>query len=334
VTVAGTVRHDVGMELVSLADVRTAADVLDGVAVHTPLVPCPWADRAGSGAHLWVKPESLQPIGAFKLRGAYYAISCLPVDVRERGVVTHSSGNHGRAIAYAAREFGVPAVVVMPKVTPPVKIAAVEALGAEIVLVDPDDRDTVTAEIAERRGMSIVPPFDDRHVIAGQGTVGLEIVADRPDVEVVLVPIGGGGLASGLSTAIKAINPEIQVYGVEPEFAAETLESVREGRLVTWSSELTYRTVADGVRTPPSELTFAHIREHVDGIVTVTEEQIEATVGLLAREANLVAEPSGAVAPAAYLFAGDRLPPGRTVAVISGGNLDPAYLATLISREA
>jgi threonine dehydratase len=321
------------MELVSLTDVRTAADVLDGVAVHTPLVPCPWADRAGSGAQLWVKPESLQPIGAFKLRGAYYAISCLPADVRVRGVVTHSSGNHGRAVAYAAREFGIPAVVVMPKVTPPVKIVAVEALGAEIVLVDPDDRETVTAEIADRRGLSIVPPFDDRHVIAGQGTVGLEIVNDRPDAEVVLVPIGGGGLASGVATAIKAIKPEIKVYGVEPEFAAETLESVREGRLVTWSSELTYRTVADGVRTPPSELTFAHIRARVDGIVTVTEEQIEATVGLLAREANLVAEPSGAVAPAAYLFAGDQLPAGRTVAVISGGNLDPAYLATLIARE-
>ena len=282
------------MELVSLADVRAAAAVLDGVAVHTPLIPCSWADRTGSGSNLWVKPESLQPIGAFKLRGAYFAISCLPADVRERGVVTHSSGNHGRAIAYAAREFGVPAAVVMPKVTPPVKIAAVEALGAEIVLVDPDDRDAVTKEIAERRGMSLVPPFDDRHVIAGQGTIGLEIVADRPDVEVVLVPIGGGGLASGVATAIKAINPNIQVYGVEPEFAAETLQSVREGRLVRWSSELTYRTVADGVRTPPSELTFAHIRQRLDGIVTVTDEQIEATVGLLAREANLVAEPSGA----------------------------------------
>lgn len=321
------------MELISLADVWAAAAVLDGVAVHTPLVPCPWADRASGGARLWVKPESLQPVGAFKVRGAYYAISCLPADVRDRGVVTHSSGNHGRAVAYAAREFGVPAAVVMPKVTPPVKIAAVEALGAEIVLVDPDDREPVTAEIAERRGMSIVPPFDDRHVIAGQGTVGLEIVADRPDVEVVLVPIGGGGLASGIATAIKAMNPEIQVYGVEPEFAAETLQSVKEGQRVTWSSELTYRTVADGVRTPPSELTFAHIRERLDGIVTVTDEQIEATVGLLAREANLVAEPSGAVATAAYLFAADRLPAGRTVAVISGGNLDPAYLATLIARE-
>jgi threonine dehydratase len=322
------------MELVSLADIRAAAAVLDGVAVHTPLIPCSWADRTGSGSSLWVKPESLQPIGAFKLRGAYFAISCLPADVRERGIVTHSSGNHGRAIAYAAREFGVPAAVVMPKVTPPVKIAAVEALGAEIVLVDPDDRDTVTKEIAERRGMSLVPPFNDRNVIAGQGTVGLEIVTDQPDVEVVLVAIGGGGLASGVATAIKAIKPDVRVYGVEPEFAAETLQSLREGRLVTWPSELTYRTVADGVRTPPSELTFAHIHERLDGIVTVTEEQIEATVGLLAREANLVAEPSGAVAPAAYLFAGDQLPTGRTVAVISGGNLDSAYLASLITRDA
>ncbi|HEY7173778.1 MAG TPA: pyridoxal-phosphate dependent enzyme, partial [Micromonosporaceae bacterium] len=202
------------MQLVSLADVRSAADVLGGVAVHTSLVPCPWADRSGYPSRLWVKPESLQPIGAFKLRGAYYAISRIPADIRARGIVTHSSGNHGRAVAFAAREFGVPAVVVMPKVTPSVKIAAVEALGAEIVLVQPDERDSVMAEIAESRQMSVVPPFDDARVIAGQGTVGLEILADAPDVEVVLVPVGGGGLASGVATAVKAINPKIQVYGV------------------------------------------------------------------------------------------------------------------------
>ena len=326
------VRHDGSMELVSLADIRSAADLLATVAVRTPLVPCLWADRGGE-SRLWVKPESLQPVGAFKLRGAYHAVSCLPAADRGRGVVTHSSGNHGRALAYAAREFGIPAVIVMPKVAPPVKIAAVEALGAEVVLVNPEDRASVTKEISERRGMSIVPPFDDPRVIAGQGTIGLEIVEDMPDVEVVLVPIGGGGLASGVATAVKAVNPKIQVYGVEPEYAAETRQSLREGRLVTWSTELTYRTVADGVRVAPSELTFAHIQARVDGIVTVTEEQIEATVGLLAREASLVAEPSGAVAPAAYLFAGDQLPAGRTVAVISGGNLDPGYLATLVTRE-
>src|SRR5262249_45485372 len=224
------------MDYVSLADVRSAADTLAGIAVHTPLVPGPWADRAGSDSGLWVKPENLQPVGAFKVRGAYYAISQIPEADRARGVVTHSSGNHGRAVAFAAREFGVPAVVVMPKVTPQVKIAAVEALGAEIVLVRPDERDSVMAGIAESRQMSVVPPFDDARVIAGQGTVGLEILADAPDVEVVLVPVGGGGLASGVATAIKAINPKIQVYGVEPEFAADAQESLREGRRIPWST--------------------------------------------------------------------------------------------------
>jgi threonine dehydratase len=321
------------MALISLADVRSAAAVLDGVALHTPLVACSWADRASSTSRLWVKPESLQPVGAFKLRGAYYTIASIADGARARGVVTHSSGNHGRAVAYAAREFGVPAVVVMPKVTPPVKIAAVEALGAEIVLVDPDDRLPVTAEIAGARGMSIVPPFDDPRVIAGQGTIGLEIVADAPDVDVVLVPVGGGGLASGVATAVKGLNPKIQVYGVEPEFAADAEQSLREGRRVEWPSQQTYRTVADGVRTPLSDLTFEHLRARLDGVVTVTDEQIEITVGLLAREANLVSEPSGAVAPAAYVFAHDRLPAGRTVAVVSGGNLDPAYLAELIARD-
>jgi threonine dehydratase len=321
------------MDFVSLADVRSAADTLAGIAVHTPLVPCPWADRSAGDAKLWVKPESLQPVGAFKVRGAYHAISRIPDAERARGVVTHSSGNHGRAVAYASRVFGVPAAVVMPKVTPQVKIAAVEALGAEIVLVKPEDRWPVTQQIAEARGMTIVPPFDDARVIAGQGTVGLEVVGDMPAVDVILVPIGGGGLASGVAAAVKGLNPKIRVYGVEPEYAAETQQSLREGRLVTWSTDLTYRTVADGVRTAPSELTFAHIQRYVDGIVTVTEQQIEATVGLLAREANLVAEPSGAVAPAAYLFAHDRLPAGRTVAVVSGGNLDPAYFASLVTRD-
>jgi threonine dehydratase len=320
------------MELVSLADVWSAAAVLRGVAVHTPLVPCPWADRA-DGSRLWVKPESLQPIGAFKLRGAYYAMSQIPPDVRSRGVVTHSSGNHGRALAYAARAFDVPAVVVMPKVSPPVKIAAVEALGAEAVLVHPDERASVTAEISQRRGMSIVPPFDDARVIAGQGTIGLEIVSDASDVEVVLVPVGGGGLASGVATAVKELNPAVRVYGVEPEYAADAKQSLAEGRRVTWPSELTYRTVADGVRTGLSDLTFEHLRQRLDGIVTVTDEQIEVMVGRLGREANLVVEPSGALGPAAYVFAHDELPVGRTVAVISGGNLDPAYLASLIAAE-
>jgi threonine dehydratase len=315
------------MELVSIDDVRAAAKTLTGVAVRTPVLPCPWA--AGPG--LWVKPENLQPIGAFKLRGAYHAVSRIPADRRGAGVVTHSSGNHGRALAYAAREFGVPAVVVMPDVAPPVKIEAGRALGAEVVLVAPAERLAVAQRVVVERGMTIVPPFDDLDVIAGQGTVGLEIVEDFPSVEVVLVPIGGGGLASGVATAIKGVRPDIRVYGVEPELAAETAEGLRAGHLVTWPTERTYRTIADGVRTAPSELTFAHLRERLDGVLTVTEEQITEAVGLLARESKLVVEPSGALGVAAYR-AGYGEAAGRTVAVVSGGNLDPALLADLVTR--
>ena len=319
------------MELVSLDDVRSAAAHLAGVAVRTPLLPCPWA-AGGDRAGLWLKPENLQPVGAFKLRGAYHAVVSLAEDQRARGVATHSSGNHGRALAWVAHRLGIPVVVVMPDTAPPVKIAAVEALGAEIVMVPPAERLPAVERIAKERGLSIVPPFDHPAIIAGQGTVGLEVVEDMPDVEVILTPVGGGGLGSGIATAVKALRPEVKVIGVEPEDAAETAASLRDGQLTTWPVERTYRTIADGVRTAPSELTFAHLRERLDGIVTVTDAQIEATVGLLAREANIVAEPTGAVAPAAYLFAGADLPPGRTVAVVSGGNLEPALLAALITR--
>ena len=320
------------MDLVTIADVRAAAANIAGIAVRTPLLPCPWAPGP-DGSGLWLKPENLQPIGVFKLRGAVHALAVMAPEARARGVVTHSSGNHGRALAFAAARFGVPAVVVMPETAPEVKVAAVTALGAEVVMVPPAERLSRMAEIAEARGMTEVPPFDHRDVIAGQGTVGLEIVEDMQDVEVVLVPIGGGGLASGVATAIKALKPSVAVIGVEPELAAETQESFRAGELRTWPLEKTYRTMADGVRTSPSDLTFAHLTARLDDIVTVSEDQIATTVGLLAREANLVAEPSGAVAPAAYLFRSGELPVGRTVAIISGGNLDPALLADLIRRE-
>jgi threonine dehydratase len=320
------------MELVSIADVRAAAANLAGVAVRTPLLPCPWAP-ASHGGGLWLKPENLQPIGVFKLRGAFHALAVMTPEVRARGVVTHSSGNHGRALAFAAAHFGVPAVIVMPSTAPAVKIAAVQALHAEVVMVDPANRLAKMLEIASERGMSEVPPFDHPDVIAGQGTIGLEIIEDMSDVDVVLVPVGGGGLASGIATAIKALKPSVAVIGVEPELAAETQESLRAGELRAWSVAETYRTMADGVRTSPSEFTFAHLKARLDDIVTVSEEQIAATVGVLAREANLVAEPSGALGPAAYLYRGADLPAGRTVAVISGGNLDPALLADLITRE-
>jgi threonine dehydratase len=313
------------MDLISLDDVRAAAKNLEGVAVHTPLLP--WIGHDG----LWLKPESLQPIGAFKVRGAYHAVACLPAEERAAGVVTHSSGNHGQALAYAARAFGVPAVVVMPDVAAQVKIDATRALGAEVVLVPPAERLSRMRQLVAERGLNPVPPFDHRDVIAGQGTVGLEIVEDLPGLDVVLVPIGGGGLASGVATAVKALRPAAFVIGVEPAEAADAQESLATGDLVAWPVEQTYRTIADGLRTQLSELTFAHLRARLDGIVTVSEEEILSTVGRLARSARLVVEPSGAVAAAAFLHRRDELPAGVTVAVLTGGNISPELLTAALA---
>lgn len=314
------------MELVTLDDIRAAAKSVAGVAVRTPLLPCPWTDG------LRIKPESLQPVGAFKLRGAYHAVSRLAADRRAAGVVTHSSGNHAQALAYAARDFGVPCVVVMPDVAPAIKIAATRALGAEVVLVPPAERVTAARRIAGERGLVQIPPFDDRDIIAGQGTVGLEIAEDLPDVGLVLVPVGGGGLASGVATAVKALCPGAAVIGVEPEYAADARESLAAGAVRPWPVEQTYRTVADGLRTSLSELTLAHLTARLDGIVTVTDREILDAVGLLARAARLVVEPSGAASVAAYLRHRAQLPPGPAVAVLTGGNIDPALLAGLLVR--
>jgi len=309
--------------LVTLDDVRAAAARIEGVVVRTPLLPAP-----AIGERLWLKPENLQPTGAFKLRGATNAVRSLPIGSLSAGVVTHSSGNHGQALAYAARAAGIPCWVVVPEGAPSVKVEAIRALGAEIVLVPPARRLPEAERIAAERGATLVPPFDDVAVIAGQGTVGLEILADLPDVDVVLVQVGGGGLVSGVAAAVKALRPATKVIGVEPELAAETAEGLHSGTLTPWPVEQTYRTIADGVRTSPSALTFAHIQAYVDDIVTVTEEQIRAAVGVLAHKARIVAEPSGALTTAAYLHA--KLPEGRTVAVVSGGNADPELLRELL----
>jgi threonine dehydratase len=312
------------MDLVTLTDVRAAAENVKGRVVRTPLLAAPWANQ------LWLKPESLQPIGAFKLRGAYHAVASLPADVRANGVVAHSSGNHAQALAYAARDFGIPCVIVMPDAALPAKIAATRLLGAEVVLVGATERLTEAASIAADRGMSLIPPFDHPHVIAGQGTVGLEIVEDLPDVACVLVPVGGGGLASGVAAAVKALRPSVAVIGVEPELAGDAAEGFAAGELRQWPLELTYRTIADGLRTNLSERTFAHLRAHVDNVVTVSEKQIEEAMRAIAVGSRLVAEPSGAVSVAGYLAHGEALPPGPAVAVISGGNVDPAALAKVL----
>ena len=316
------------MELVTLDDIRSAAALVAPVVVRTPLLE--------SVAHpgLWLKPENLQPTGAFKLRGATNAVLQLPADVRAAGVVTDSSGNHGLALAYTARRLGIPCVVVMPDVAPPFKIEAVRSLGAEVILVAPAERSAQVKEVAAARGLTLIPPFDHRDIIAGQATIGLEILEDLPSAACVLVPVGGGGLASGVSSAVKALDPSVRVIGVEPELAGDAAESLRRGQLSRWSTDLTYRTTADGLRTALSELTFAHLRARLDDIITVAEDEITATVVELARTARLVVEPSGAVSAAAFLYHRPALgvPDGApVVAVVSGGNLAPAALAALLT---
>ncbi|RZS41138.1 threonine dehydratase [Herbihabitans rhizosphaerae] len=316
------------MQLITIEDIRAAAERIAGTAVRTPLLP---TNLGTPDRPLWVKPESLQPIGAFKIRGAHNAVARLSPEVRERGLVTYSSGNHAQAIAYAAKEFGVPATVVTPADTPRIKIDAARAHGAEVVLVPMAEREARAEAIALETGATLVPPFDHPDVIAGQGTAGLEIAEDMPDVELVLIPVSGGGLAGGIGTAVKALCPKAKVIGVEPALAGDAQAGFRAGAQVHWAPEDRLRTIADGLRSEPSKLTFAHLLRVLDDVVTVTEEEIVEAVRLLARRARLVVEPSGAVAVAAHLNRVEELPAGRTVAVVSGGNIDPARFAEILS---
>jgi threonine dehydratase len=316
--------------LVSIDEIRAAAARLDGVAFRTPLVPFP-----GSDPRLLLKAESLQPTGSFKLRGAYAAISALPAQVSARGVVAHSSGNHAWAVAYAAARLGVPATVVVPDNAPPVKLDPVRRLGAQIVTTEASltARVAATDELIRRHGYSLIPPFDDRAVIAGQGTIGLEIAADLPDADQVVVPVGGGGLISGIAAAIRALRPGTRVIGAEPELAADARDSFRSGRQVAWLARDTQRTIADALRVEQvGALPLQHMLSQVDDIVTVTDDEIREAVRRIALQARLVAEPAGAVAAAACLLRERELPAARTrVAVLSGGNIDPARLAAVLS---
>ena len=331
------------VELVSQDEVRAAAARLAGITVRTPLVPFP-------RTNVLVKPESLQPTGAFKLRGAYAAITALSPQERQRGVVAHSSGNHGYAVAYAAALLGVRAAIVVPQTAPAVKTSAIAACGAELVYVEPSMAARVAAcdQIAGERGYARIPPFEDRRVIAGQGTIGLEVAehfaaltreAGRPVAPAaVLVPVSGGGLISGIAVAIRALLPGTEVIGVEPELAADARDSLRQGFPVAWPAADVARTAADALRVEQvGDLTFAHIRELVTDIVTVTEEEMLAAVRRLALEARLVAEPGGAVAVAAALDGVEGIPqaiPERpVVAVLSGGNISPKLLAEVLAGQ-
>jgi len=313
--------------IVTIQEIRDAAERIRGVATRTPLLR--WDDTT------WLKPESLQPVGAFKMRGAYNKVASLSDEERARGVVTYSSGNHAQAVARAARLLGARAVICMPENAPRVKVEGVLRDGAEIVTTgnDSEERHQRALELVRDQGLVMVEPYDDPAIIAGQGTCGLEIVEDLPQVSSVLVPTSGGGLSAGVATAVKALAPTARVVGVEPELAADARESLERDELVTWTAEQTGRTMADGLRTNSlGPLPFEHLRRFMDGVVTVSEDEIADAMRQLARRARLVVEPSGAVGMAAHLA--ERLPhtvdDDARVIVISGGNVDPElYLRIL-----
>lgn len=339
---------------VTLEAIRGAAEVIAGAVVRTPLLPFGRPDDGDPHGHtrVWLKPESLQPIGAFKLRGAYYNIATLSAEQRAAGVVAHSSGNHAQGVARAARLLGVRAVIVMPSDAPQIKVDRVREDGAEIVFVGPssEERAERAAEMARVEGLSMVAPYDDVATIVGQGTVGLEIVeqvaeldgasagrpgpAPEPAPFTVLVPVGGGGLVSGVAVAVKSLRPDAVVIGVEPALAADARDSLARGEIVTWPAETVGRTIADGQRTTHiGRIPFELLRRYLDAVVTVTDDEIARAMVRGAREARLVLEPSGATTLAAWLFHTDEMPAsGRVVAILSGGNVDPARYDELIAR--
>jgi threonine dehydratase len=326
--------------MITLDDLHSAHSRLRGVTIRTRLIELPqtmWgqppsAVRPGE-ARLLLKPENQQPIGAFKLRGAYNKIASLSEAERSRGVISYSSGNHAQGVAYAARALGVKSIIVMPNNAPAIKREATAKLGAEIVLVGPgsDERKTKAEELAAQHGYIIVPPYNDEKIIAGQGTIGLEILEDLPEVETVLAPVGGGGLISGVAAALKLTRPEVNVIGVEPELAADAQASLQVGKIIQFPAEQVSRTLADGLRTQSiGDINFEHIQCFVDAIITVTEDEIRHAMKVLAANPETTAEPSGAVSVAGFLFRADQLPKTRlNVAIISGGNIEPAMLNDL-----
>src|SRR5208282_3177488 len=298
--------------MVTLPDIVSAQARLRGVAVRTRLIEFKLCEE--DPRRLFLKPENQQPIGAFKLRGAYNKIASLSPEDRKRGVISYSSGNHAQGVAYAARALGVKAVIVMPDNAPAIKREATAALGAEIVVVGPSgtERQIKAEELAAEHGYVIVPPYNDEQIIAGQGTMGLEILEDLPEVETVLAPVGGGGMLSGVATAIKLSKPSAKVIGVEPELAGDARASFRTGKIVQFPAEQVSSTIADGLRTQSiGPINFEHILRYVDDIVAVSEEEIVEAVILLAANPDTLAEPSGAVAVAAFLFHRDQLPDAK-----------------------
>lgn len=316
--------------LVGLAELREAAAVLHSVAVRTPLLR---ADAIGelAGCEAWLKPEMLQRSGAFKFRGAYYFLSRLGEERRGRGVIAPSSGNHAQAVALAARLYGVPATVVMPTTVTPAKRLGAERLGARIELAGTTTRERWdrAVEMAESEGATLVPPYDNATIIAGQGTVGVELVEDLSGIDTVIVPVGGGGLSAGVSAAVKLLSPGTRVVGVEPAGAPKLTRAREAGKPVVLENATS---IADGLLAVSiGAIPFAHHQRYLDEIITVTDAALVRAVRFLLDRMKLVAEPSGAITVAA-LLEGLVRPRGRTVAVLSGGNIEWEGLAALLAH--
>jgi threonine dehydratase len=313
----------------SFDDVRAAAERLRGVAHRTPVITSRTLD-ARTGARAYLKAENLQRMGAFKFRGAYNRLAQLDTAGRAAGVVAFSSGNHAQGVALAARELGIAATIVMPTDAPAAKLAATRGYGAEVVLYDrfTEDRNAIAAKLAGERGATLVPPYDDPAIIAGQGTAALELIEDTGPLDMLLVCLGGGGLLSGCALAATALAPGIAVYGVEPEAGDDWVQSLRANARVTIPVP---DTIADGMQTTaPGVLTFPIVKALCAGVVTVSDAEIRETMRFAFERLKLVVEPSGAAALAALLF-GKIDARGRTVGItISGGNVDPATFAKLI----
>ncbi len=320
------------MTTITFNDILAARERLRGVAHQTPVVTSRTLDSM-TGRSVFLKCENLQRGGAFKFRGAYNTISQLPDDARQRGVLAFSSGNHAQGVALAAQLLGTPAVICMPNDAPAVKVVATRGYGAEVIFYDrlKDDREAFARGIAEERGMTLVPPYDHPQIMAGAGTAALELVEEVPDLDAVLVPIGGGGLISGSAIAVHGVQPQARVFGVEPDTADDTRRSLRAGERVSIPPP---PTIADGLRiTKPGTLTFPIVQQEVEDVLLVSDEEILEAVRFALLRLKLVIEPSGAATLAAIMT--NRLPENmrRVGVIISGGNIDPALLGTLAGNE-
>ncbi len=315
--------------MLEISEVFNAAKVLGNVARHTPLVAAP---KLNPEADVWLKSENLQLTGSFKLRGAYYKISQLSDEEKARGVIACSAGNHAQGVALGATHNGIKSIICLPEGAPISKIEATKNYGAEVCLVPGvyDDAYARAIELQQEHGYSFVHPFDDEKVIAGQGTIGLEIISDMPDVEAVIVPVGGGGLISGVAFAIKSLNPNVKVYGVQAEGAPSMVQSIHEGHKVHLDQ---VGTIADGIKVKePGELTYEMCQKYVDEFVTVSDAETAAAILALMENNKIVAEGAGAVSVAAAMFNKVPIKGKKVVCIVSGGNIDVNMVNRIIMR--